>query len=92
MTTLFANFLQVPLRLRGQYFGFLSSMWALGSVVGPILGGGFAQNVTWRWIFYINLPFCAIAFVLVPIYLNLNQKIESVNEVRIRSTITGDES
>ncbi|KAF8250950.1 MFS general substrate transporter [Wilcoxina mikolae CBS 423.85] len=70
----------VPLRLRGQYFGFLSSMWALGSVVGPLMGGGFAQNVSWRWIFYINLPFCAIAFVLVPVFLNLNQKVSSVKE------------
>ena len=37
----------VPLRLRGQYFGILSSMWSVGSVTGPILGGGFSQNVTW---------------------------------------------
>lgn len=37
----------VPLRLRGQYFGILSAMWSVGSVVGPILGGGFSENVTW---------------------------------------------
>lgn len=53
-------------------------MWALGSVCGPILGGGFAQNVSWRWILYINLPFCVIAFVFVPIFLKLNQKIDTV--------------
>jgi MFS family permease len=35
------------LRYRGQYFGILSAMWSLGSVAGPILGGGFAENVTW---------------------------------------------
>jgi MFS family permease len=35
------------LRYRGQYFGILSAMWSLGSVTGPILGGGFAENVTW---------------------------------------------
>ncbi|KAI5848328.1 major facilitator superfamily domain-containing protein [Tricharina praecox] len=68
----------IPLRLRGQYFGIYSSMWALGSVCGPILGGGFAQNVSWRWILYINLPFCVIAFVFVPIFLKLNQKIDTV--------------
>ncbi|KAA8911480.1 major facilitator superfamily domain-containing protein [Sphaerosporella brunnea] len=68
----------VPLRKRGQYFGFLSSMWALGSVSGPILGGGFSENVTWRWIMYINLPFCGIGLILIPLFLNLNQRVESV--------------
>lgn len=37
----------VPLRLRGQYFGIISAMWSLGSVLGPILGGGFSEDVTW---------------------------------------------
>lgn len=37
----------VPLRHRGKYFGIMSAMWSLGSVTGPILGGGFAQSVTW---------------------------------------------
>jgi MFS family permease len=37
----------VPLRLRGPYFGIISGMWSVGSVAGPILGGGFSQNVTW---------------------------------------------
>jgi MFS family permease len=37
----------VPLRWRGQYFGILSAMWSVGSVTGPILGGGFAENVSW---------------------------------------------
>ena len=37
----------VPLRWRGQYFGILSAMWSLGSVTGPILGGGFSEKVSW---------------------------------------------
>lgn len=37
----------VPLRWRGQYFGILSAMWSVGSVTGPILGGGFAESVNW---------------------------------------------
>jgi MFS family permease len=37
----------VPLRWRGQYFGILSAMWSVGSVTGPILGGGFSENVSW---------------------------------------------
>lgn len=37
----------VPLRLRGQWFGLISAMWALGSVSGPIIGGAFAQGANW---------------------------------------------
>ena len=37
----------IPLRFRGQWFGIISAMWALGSVTGPIIGGAFAQSVTW---------------------------------------------
>lgn len=42
----------VPLRERGKWFSFISAMWALGTVLGPLLGGGFAQNVSWSWIFW----------------------------------------
>lgn len=37
----------VPLRLRGQWFGIISAMWALGSVTGPVIGGAFAKGDNW---------------------------------------------
>jgi len=40
----------VPLRERGKWFSFFGAMWSLGTVAGPLLGGGFSQNVTWRWV------------------------------------------
>ena len=61
----------VPLRLRGKWFSIISSMWSIGTVVGPILGGGFAQNVTWRWIFWINLPFAGVGALFVILFLSL---------------------
>ncbi|KAH6672347.1 major facilitator superfamily domain-containing protein [Halenospora varia] len=61
----------IPLRLRGEWFGLLSGMYAIGTVLGPIVGGAFAQHVTWRWIFWINLPFIGVALVLVPICIRL---------------------
>ncbi|KAJ5966865.1 hypothetical protein N7501_003113 [Penicillium viridicatum] len=70
----------VPLRWRGQYFGILSAMWSVGSVTGPILGGGFSENVSWRWIFYINFPFIGVGGILVILFLNLRLAPSSLVE------------
>ena len=64
----------VPLRERGTWFGYQSGVWALGSVTGPIIGGAFAQHVTWRWIFWINIPICGIGLVAILFLLRLNRR------------------
>ncbi|WP_280449881.1 MDR family MFS transporter [Nocardia brasiliensis] len=46
---------------RAKVQGYLASIWALSSVAGPLLGGVFADYVSWRWIFLINLPLSAVA-------------------------------
>lgn len=45
-------------------------MWSVGTVTGPLIGAGFAQNVTWRWIFYINLPVIGLGVFFVVLFLN----------------------
>jgi MFS family permease len=70
----------VTLRERGKWFSLISLQWAIGSVTGPVIGGAFAENTNWRWIFWLNLPFCVIAFVAIPICLHLTHKVGSIFE------------
>jgi EmrB/QacA subfamily drug resistance transporter len=46
---------------RAKVQGYIASVWAMSSVVGPTLGGVFAQFASWRWIFLVNIPFCLLA-------------------------------
>ena len=55
----------VPLRKRAMYIAALSSMFGIASVVGPILGGALTDKASWRWCFWINLPFGGIALAIV---------------------------
>ena len=67
----------VSLRERGKWMSIISLQWAIGSVLGPVIGGAFAVR-TWRWIFWLNIPFCALAAVGIPICLKLHPRNGSV--------------
>lgn len=60
----------LPLRERGQYFGILFLFIILGSVIGPFLGGILVDQVSWRWVFYINLPFGGLCTILLFLFLH----------------------
>lgn len=64
----------IPLRQRAAYFGLVSLAWSFGSAAGPLMGSAFAQSVTWRWIFWILLPFNAMAIVIVAAFLRLGRE------------------
>jgi EmrB/QacA subfamily drug resistance transporter len=53
------------IRKRAKVQGWLSSVWGFSAIVGPVIGGAFAEYATWRWIFLVNLPIGAVAIFLI---------------------------
>jgi EmrB/QacA subfamily drug resistance transporter len=55
----------VPPRERGRYQGYIQMVFVLASVAGPLLGGLLAGELSWRWVFYVNLPIGAVAMLVI---------------------------
>ncbi|KAI0024401.1 major facilitator superfamily domain-containing protein [Xylariomycetidae sp. FL0641] len=67
----------VPLRKRPFYQGLFGAVFGISSVIGPLVGGAFTSNVTWRWCFYINIPFGAVAILFISFLLKVPDREET---------------
>jgi MFS family permease len=56
-----------------MYYGMVGFVWALASAIGPLVGGAFTEKVTWRWCFYINIPFQGLCFLIIVFLLKIHR-------------------
>lgn len=67
----------IPVQQRPAWQGLFGIIFAIGSVIGPLVGGALTNNVTWRWCFYLNLPVGAVSILVILLILHIpNQKLE----------------
>jgi EmrB/QacA subfamily drug resistance transporter len=83
----------IPPRDRGRYQGLFGAVFGVATVIGPLLGGFFVDNLTWRWIFYINLPIGILAFIVIGTVfhtqsVHVEHKIDYLGAITLSAALT----
>jgi EmrB/QacA subfamily drug resistance transporter len=63
-------------RERGKYQGAFGAVFGVSSVAGPLLGGFFVDKLSWRWVFYVNIPIGIVALIVVAVVLPKTKAVE----------------
>ncbi|KAJ5158827.1 uncharacterized protein N7500_008478 [Penicillium coprophilum] len=70
----------LPLRERGNFMGMIFAVFAVGTSLGPFIGGVIVQHSSWRWVFYLNLPIGGTAIICLFVFLHVNYQKEPWKE------------
>ena len=84
----------IPPRDRGRYQGFFGAVFGVSTVIGPLLGGFFVDHLSWRWIFYVNLPIGAAALGVIavafhPRAAHVRHAIDYLGAVLLAGSLSG---
>ncbi|MGW7660991.1 DHA2 family efflux MFS transporter permease subunit [Streptomyces sp. NPDC054756] len=84
----------VPPRERGRYQGLFGAVFGATSVLGPLLGGVFTEHLSWRWVFYVNLPVGVVALAVIAVVLHIPRRgtkhvIDYLGTLLIAAVATG---
>jgi EmrB/QacA subfamily drug resistance transporter len=80
-------------RERGKYQGMMGASFGVASIIGPAAGGYITQNFSWRWLFFINIPFAILTLIVVSLYMHVpNEKrrhaIDVLGSITLSAGIT----
>jgi EmrB/QacA subfamily drug resistance transporter len=76
-----------PPQLRAKYMGIVTSVFGLASIIGPLIGGLITDYLSWRWIFYINVPIGAVAVLLILLFMPNFKTAERRNRIDIPGVV-----
>jgi MFS family permease len=80
----------VPLRQRPKFISIIFTAYTVAVVLGPVIGGLLSQKVSWRWIFYLNLPVAGLALVLLFAVLRVQYRKDSIRSSVRRVDFAGN--
>jgi EmrB/QacA subfamily drug resistance transporter len=81
-------------RERGRYMGMFGAIFGVSSILGPLLGGLFTERLSWRWVFYVNIPLGIAALIVITSVLHLPRhrmphKVDYLGTVLLGAAVTG---
>ncbi|WP_257148643.1 MDR family MFS transporter [Bacillus sp. AFS073361] len=77
-----------PGEQRAKMQGVFSSVWGIAGLLGPLVGGFFVDQISWRWIFYINLPIGLVSLVLITVFFHETVELKKDRKIDYLGAIT----